>query len=95
MDYETFGEHQWADTGIVEFLAALPGAMLARSDNRFLTPAEVIATQKSIVYKLSRRSLKMLEQQNPWAAAAFHQYMASVLAKKLSQSHKFLSSLID
>ena len=21
MDYETFGEHQWADTGIFEFLA--------------------------------------------------------------------------
>jgi alpha-amylase len=25
MDYETFGEHQWADTGIFEFLDALPG----------------------------------------------------------------------
>ncbi len=25
MDYETFGEHQWADTGIFHFLEALPG----------------------------------------------------------------------
>lgn len=25
MDYETFGEHQWADTGIFDFLRALPG----------------------------------------------------------------------
>ncbi len=24
MDYETFGEHQWADTGIFQFLGALP-----------------------------------------------------------------------
>ena len=24
MDYETFGEHQWSDTGIFEFLEALP-----------------------------------------------------------------------
>jgi alpha-amylase len=24
MDYETFGEHQWADTGIFDFLRALP-----------------------------------------------------------------------
>lgn len=24
MDYETFGEHQWADSGIFDFLAALP-----------------------------------------------------------------------
>ena len=28
MDYETFGEHQWADTGIFQFLEALPGAWL-------------------------------------------------------------------
>ena len=27
MDYETFGEHQWASTGIFEFLDALPGAV--------------------------------------------------------------------
>ena len=57
--------------------------------------AEVIATQKSTVYKISKRSLKMLEEQNPWAAAAFHQYIASVMAKKLAQSHKFLSSVLD
>jgi alpha-amylase len=30
MDYETFGEHQWEDTGIFEFLRALPGALRER-----------------------------------------------------------------
>ncbi len=30
MDYETFGEHQWADTGIFEFLEDLPGQLLAQ-----------------------------------------------------------------
>ena len=25
MDYETFGEHQWADTGIFDFMRHLPG----------------------------------------------------------------------
>ena len=44
MDYETFGEHHWADTGIFDFLAALPGAVLAHPDNRFLTPAQVAAS---------------------------------------------------
>ena len=43
MDLETFGEHQWADTGILGFLAALPGAILARKDCPFLTPSEAIA----------------------------------------------------
>lgn len=30
MDYETFGEHQTVDTGIFEFMRALPGAALAK-----------------------------------------------------------------
>ncbi len=42
MDYETFGEHQWEDTGIFEFLRYLPGEILGRSDNEFITPSEAI-----------------------------------------------------
>ena len=42
MDYETFGEHQWEDKGIFEFLKHLPGEILKHSDNEFLTPSEVI-----------------------------------------------------
>jgi alpha-amylase len=30
MDYETFGEHQWAETGIFDFLAHLPDALARR-----------------------------------------------------------------
>jgi alpha-amylase len=30
MDYETFGEHQWAETGIFEFLRHLPDALAGR-----------------------------------------------------------------
>jgi alpha-amylase len=41
MDYETFGEHQWADTGIFDFLRALPGAVLAHPDFDFKTVSEV------------------------------------------------------
>lgn len=41
MDYETFGEHQWADTGIFEFLEALPNAILAHPHFRFATPSMV------------------------------------------------------
>jgi alpha-amylase len=42
MDYETFGEHQWEDTGIFEFMRALPGDVLAHPDFDFATPREVI-----------------------------------------------------
>ncbi len=41
MDYETFGEHQWAETGIFDFLRALPEIVLNNSDISFSTPSEV------------------------------------------------------
>ena len=40
MDYETFGEHQSADTGIFDFMAALPKAVL-NAGMGFATPSEV------------------------------------------------------
>ncbi len=43
MDYETFGEHQWEDTGIFEFLRHLPGELLRHPDNYFVTPSEAVA----------------------------------------------------
>ncbi|MAE60512.1 MAG: alpha-amylase [Planctomycetaceae bacterium] len=42
MDFETFGEHQWAETGIFDFLDELPGQLLASPDNDFLTVSEAI-----------------------------------------------------
>lgn len=40
LDYETFGEHQWAETGIFDFLEWLPDEVLKISGNRFVTPKE-------------------------------------------------------
>ncbi len=42
MDYETFGEHQWAETGIFDFLRALPNAVFRYSNYCFSTPSEII-----------------------------------------------------
>ncbi len=41
MDYETFGEHQWADTGIFEFLKSYPHEVRKRN-LEFNTPSETI-----------------------------------------------------
>lgn len=43
MDYETFGEHQWAETGIFEFLKVLPEHIMRHPSFEFNTPAEVSA----------------------------------------------------
>jgi alpha-amylase len=43
MDYETFGEHQWDDTGIFDFLEHMPKQWLAHhSSHKFMTVSEVI-----------------------------------------------------
>ncbi len=42
LDYETFGEHQWVDTGILEFLRYLPESLLNRPGNNFITPSQAI-----------------------------------------------------
>jgi alpha-amylase len=42
MDYETFGEHQWEDTGIFNFLHQLPEQWLKTNGNTFMTVSEAI-----------------------------------------------------
>lgn len=41
MDYETFGEHQWASSGIFDFLKHLPEEIFKHKDFDFKTPSEV------------------------------------------------------
>jgi alpha-amylase len=40
MDYETFGEHQWEDSGIFKFLEELPRRWLAKNEHTFMTVSE-------------------------------------------------------
>lgn len=42
MDYETFGEHQWDESGIFDFLAHLPQEWLKTEGHTFHTVSEVI-----------------------------------------------------
>ncbi len=41
IDYETFGEHQWMESGIFEFLKALPGVIYKHTNFTFSTPGEI------------------------------------------------------
>lgn len=47
MDYETFGEHQPAESGIFDFLKALPDAILAKGIS-FDTPSQVTAKYQPV-----------------------------------------------
>ena len=48
MDYETFGEHQWADTGIFDFLRYFPEYALKYPELDFRTPSEVVEDYKAL-----------------------------------------------
>jgi len=40
MDYETFGEHQWAESGIFDFMKHFPAEVLKRTHLGFATPSQ-------------------------------------------------------
>lgn len=42
MDYETFGEHQWSDTGIFSFFESFVGTWLDQPGNTFYTLSEAL-----------------------------------------------------
>ena len=48
MDYETFGEHQAASTGIFDFMKYLPAAVLADGKFEFVTPARAARKHKPV-----------------------------------------------
>ncbi|MDD2594635.1 MAG: glycoside hydrolase family 57 protein [Bacteroidales bacterium] len=48
MDYETFGEHQQASTGIFDFLKALPEAILSQTGMEFCTPSEAVKRHQPV-----------------------------------------------
>ncbi|MGD9129177.1 MAG: glycoside hydrolase family 57 protein [Candidatus Woesebacteria bacterium] len=64
MDFETFGEHQWVDTGIFDFFAELIKRFLDKSWNHFVLPSEIFkqyaVKQRSASFKLSQKKLNKL-----------------------------------
>ncbi|MEW6073556.1 MAG: glycoside hydrolase family 57 protein [Planctomycetota bacterium] len=48
MDYETFGEHQGAETGIFAFMRALPRFVLDGESTDFATPSEIAAAHDAV-----------------------------------------------
>jgi alpha-amylase len=48
IDFETFGEHQWPDTGIFDFLRSMPGEVLNYPHMSFSKPSEVVEKFKPV-----------------------------------------------
>jgi alpha-amylase len=48
MDYETFGEHQWEESGVFDFLEHLPGEWLKTDGNTFMTISEAAKAHEPV-----------------------------------------------
>ena len=79
MDFETFGEHQWADTGIFNFINTLIPKWLSEYDNRFVTtseacdlmdPVDEISMPETITWADTERDLSAWSSNSMQYAAA-------------------------
>ena len=48
MDFETFGEHQWQDTGIFNFMDTLISSWLSEYENKFVTVSEACQIEEPV-----------------------------------------------
>ena len=73
IDYETFGEHLWKETGIFDFLRFLPGEFAAKGVMSVL-PSQAIANRKppgrSMSARLSRGQISRKTRRHGWETTA-------------------------
>ncbi|MBR3248869.1 glycoside hydrolase family 57 protein [Candidatus Saccharibacteria bacterium] len=93
MDFETFGEHQWADTGIFNFMEQFIDSWLAEYENKFITvseacdfepPVDEISMPEIVTWADTERDLSAWDS-NAMQASATHDLYAlrdRVLATK-------------
>ena len=70
MDFETFGEHQWADTGIFTFFRHFVKKFVERPWNHFKTPSQVIdevVTSKTIEKDFKKKYTYDVHSPISWA----------------------------
>jgi alpha-amylase len=64
MDYETFGEHQWADSGIFDFMARLPKVALGKKyDLEFATVSETAAKYQPVAVLHSPHAMSWADEE--------------------------------
>jgi len=68
MDYETFGEHHWADSGIFKFLESFPTEILKHPRFRFQTPGEAAASHDPVAALNAPDTLSWADQERDLTA---------------------------
>jgi alpha-amylase len=92
MDYETFGEHQWEDTGIFEFLKHLPGEVMKHPGNNFVTPSEAIKKYDVVADLDVHNFMSWADVERDLSAWRSNQIQHDALGKIYAMEHDILST---
>lgn len=57
--------------------------------------ASVVASRRSIVYRLSLQALQEMREKDPEIAALFHEWIARLLAERIADNNRMLEALMD
>jgi alpha-amylase len=86
MDYETFGEHQWRETGIFDFMEHMPAHVLKSDHLAFRTPAEAA---------LAHAPVARLDIPNPVSWADTERDLTAWLGNQMQrEAHRALYALL-
>ncbi|HSL46905.1 MAG TPA: SulP family inorganic anion transporter [Anaerolineales bacterium] len=57
--------------------------------------ASVVASRRSVVYRLSLQALKEMREKDPEIAALFHEWIARLLAERIADNNRMFEALMD
>ncbi len=89
MDYETFGEHQWADSGIFDFMAKLPKVALGKKyDLEFATVSETAKKYQPVAVLHSPHAMSWADEERDVTAWLGNELQDEAFSKLYSLKDK-------
>ena len=88
MDYETFGEHLWAETGIFDFMRALPKAALSTGELEFGTVSETSAKYQPVAVLYCPHAMSWADEERDVTAWLGNELQNEAFSKLYAQKDK-------
>lgn len=92
MDYETFGEHQWDESGIFDFLNHLPNEWLKGDGNTFMTVSEAIDSYDAVDYVDSPQTITWADTERDLSAWLGNNMQTSAIIGLYALEDKILAT---
>ena len=90
LDYETFGEHNWKESGIFDFLKVLPATILKKTPFKFMTPSEAADNLQPIAQLNIHNPISWADEERDVTAWNGNELQSAALEKLYSLERKVL-----